>query len=197
MDEAIEDITGIPANEFQDKTPLETLGEITEVSHLEGINEFVNKSIEKHLSPDEKNPITINLVYNIVTRRQEKKRLHVRYIFSEFEGNTPTFTKGVATDITHIQKDGMPVFFIVKNNRVIYREVGQPEILLRKSSIPLSRTELNILRLTSKGFSAKEISVLMKISLSTLYTHRKNIKAKMGKDINFVISMLRGKGFIS
>lgn len=196
MDEAIEKITGISAREFIDKTPSQTLGEVSEISHLEAINEFVTKSLAPRIKPEENHPITVNLIYNILARDNVHRRIHVKYVFMEFEGGLPLFTKGVTTDITHIQKDGLPVFFLVQNNKVIYKEMADTEKIISKSSIPLSRAEINVLRHTSMGISPKEIADIMNISVSTLYTHRKNIKAKMGKDINYAISLLREKGWL-
>lgn len=197
IDESILDITGISASEFTEKTPLETLGEVTEFSHLEAIQNFVTKSIGPSMATAEEYPVTVNLIYNIVSRDNVQRRVHTKYIFTDFENNFPLYTKGVSTDITHIQKDGLPVFFLMQNNKLILREVPDPDEILKKSSIPLSRAEINVLRYSAKGMAPKEIARVMKISLSTLYTHRKNIKNKMKKDINLIISMLREKGFIS
>lgn len=197
MDEAIEDITGIPASEFINKTPLETLGEVTEYSHLEAINEFAYNTVTPKIGTAEDDPITVNLIYNIFSRDNVHRRIHIKYVFTEFDNNIPRYTKGVTTDITHIQKDGLPVFFLMKNNKLILREVPDADAIIKKSSLPLSRAEINVLRFTARGKAPKEIAEIMKIGLSTLYTHRKNIKNKMKKDINFVIAMLREKGFIS
>lgn len=197
MEEAMREITGISGEEFISKPPAETLGEVTEISHLGAIQEFLTKSLPPRIKKDEENPVSVNLIYSILSRDQIHKRIHMKYIFSNFDGNIPMYTKGVVTDITHIQKDGLPLFYLVQNNKVICREEPDSQKIMSKSSIPLSRAELNVLRHTASGLSPKEIADLMKISVSTLYTHRKNIKVKMGRDVNHTLSKLREKGWIS
>ena len=198
MENSIREISGISAQEFTKKPIQETLGELIEISHLHAINEMVSKSIQqKYLSIEENELITVNLSYNILTRKQENKRLLVQFFVSEQENGIPTKSKGRISDISHIQKDGLPHMFIVKDNKVIFEERANPDMIIKNTSIPLSRTEINILRHTAKGMTPKEISEILHISISTLYTHRKNIRNKMEMDINAVISLLRDKEFLS
>lgn len=197
MDESMGEITGIPRDEFLKKTPQEALSEVAEMSHIEATNDFFMRSMYPLIPSDQQKQITANLIYNIRTRDNEHKRLHVKYRIIKYENNQPVLLEGITTDITHIQRDGLPTFFLVQDNKVIHWEEADPHEVVKKSTIPLSRTEINLLRLTSAGNSPEEIATKMHISISTLYTHRKNIKGKMGKDINHVISLLREKGIIS
>jgi DNA-binding CsgD family transcriptional regulator len=197
MDESMGEITGIPRDEFLEKTPQEALSEVAEMSHIEAIGEFMMRSLQSLIPQEQIENTTLNMIYNIKTRENDYKRLHVKYRIAKHEGPMPLILEGITTDITHFQKDGLPTFFLVQNNKVVYWEEANPDLIVKKSTIPLSRTEINLLRLTSAGNSPEEISSKMNISISTLYTHRKNIKAKMGHDINYVIALLREKGIIS
>jgi DNA-binding CsgD family transcriptional regulator len=197
MDESMGEITGITSEEFLRKTPNEALSEVAELSHIDAINDFYMRSMGPIVAADRKDKITLNIIYNIRTTRNENKRIHVKYRILEYEGDIPVLMEGITTDITHIQKDGLPVFFLVQNNKVIHWEEANPDKIAKNSTIPLSRTEINLLRLISSGLSPEEIAQKMHISISTIYTHRKNIKSKMRRDINYAIALLREKGIIS
>jgi DNA-binding CsgD family transcriptional regulator len=196
IDDSIEEISGIPKDDFLNKPLPETLGEIIELSHLEIINEFVKKSMDSSIHKEPNNGITVNLLYNILSRDNKNKRILTKFFIFEFKDGIPFLTKGKITDITHIQREGLPHCFLVKDQQIIFEEKPRPEELIKISSIPISRTEVNILRATASGLSPKEITTKLNVSISTLYTHRKNIRNKMKMDINGVITLLRKKGYI-
>lgn len=197
IDDSIEEISGIPADEYISKPLPETLGEIIEIAHLDIINNYVARSMDSSIQKEPLNGITVNLLYNILTRDNKNKRILTKFFISEFKDGVPYLTKGKITDISHIQREGLPHCFLVKDQQIIYEIKPQPEDLLKVSSIPISRTEVNILRATAAGMAPKEIAAKLNVSISTLYTHRKNIRNKMKMDINAVITLLRKKGYIS
>jgi DNA-binding CsgD family transcriptional regulator len=196
IDDSIIEISGIPASDFLAKPLTETLGEIMEISHLDIINEYVKRSMDPSIHKEAYNGITINLIYNILTKDHLSKRILTKFFISEFRDDIPYLTRGKITDISHIQKDGLPHCFLVKDQQIIFEEKPKAEDLLKISSIPISRTEVNILRATASGLAPKEIATKLNVSISTLYTHRKNIRNKMKMDINAVITLLRKKGYI-
>jgi DNA-binding CsgD family transcriptional regulator len=112
------------------------------------------------------------------------------------EAGYPMETTGYWTDITHIKKDGLPVMFAVIDNKIDFVEMANPEYLIKSPNIIFTSKEIEIIKMTSDGNRIKEISDKMKISISTVYTHRKNIKMKSEKEMNQVINELKSKGII-
>ena len=198
MDSSIENITGISAEEFIIKSPFETISEIAEPAHMESIGALLAKSREiLHSDSFAHSNIICNLEHNITTRTGEKKRIIVQFFkIDEFEPDGKKLHKGRIVDITHIRQDGLPKFFLMKDNEIFLTEFAEAASIIKNSEIPLSKTEIKIIQMISEGLLAKEISHQMNISISTLYTHRKHIKSKMGQDINRIIHLLKEKGII-
>jgi len=68
--------------------------------------------------------------------------------------------------------------------------------MVRSKNVLFSKKELEILKLVSEGFSIKEVASRLKTSISTIYTHRKNIRQKSQEDINKIIVNLKQRGLI-
>lgn len=197
MDAAVEDISGIPAQEFIQRKASETISEMADLSHIEAIGQFIKKSFEYLAKQTSEDKISANIEHNIISRNGTRKRILVQYSPTGFNSNgEPVFNRGCITDITHIRNDGLPRLYLFKNNELVHEESANPESVVKNSDIPLSKTEIRIIQLINEGLIAKEIADKMDISISTLYTHRKNIKSKMGQDITRIISILKEKGLI-
>lgn len=54
------------------------------------------------------------------------------------------------------------------------------DMLLKAEALPLTRRELDVMRLTARGAAAKEVASQLGISVNTVLTHRKNITDKLG-----------------
>ena len=197
MDAAVEDISGIPAQEFIQRQASETITDMADLSHIEAIGHFIKKSFEYLAQQTSEDKISANIEHNIISRNGTRKRILVQYSPTGFNSKgEPVYNRGCITDITHIRNDGLPRLYLFKNNQLVHEESANPESVVKNSDIPLSKTEIRILQLISEGLIAKEIADKMEISISTLYKHRKNIKSKMGQDITRIISILKEKGMI-
>jgi DNA-binding CsgD family transcriptional regulator len=197
MDSSVKDICGIPAEEFIQRNAADTISEIADNSHVESIALFIKKSFEHLNRHGLENGVSANIEYNIINRDGTRKRILVQNSPTGFnKKGEPLFNRGCITDITHIRKDGLPKMYLFTNNELVLKESANPDTIIKGSDIPLSKTEIKIIQLISEGLRAKEIAGRMEISISTLYTHRKNIKCKMGQDITRIISILKEKGLI-
>lgn len=197
MDSSVRDICGIPAEEFIQRNAADTISEIADNSHIESIALFIKKSFEhlnRHAGED---GVSASIEHNMISRDGTRKRILVQYSPTGFDKKgEPLFNRGCMTDITHIRNDGLPKMYLFTKNELVLEESANPETIIKGSDIPLSKTEIRIIQLINEGFIAKEIADRMEISVSTLYTHRKNIKTKMGQDITRIISHLKDKGII-
>jgi DNA-binding CsgD family transcriptional regulator len=84
------------------------------------------------------------------------------------------------TDIHDFKNDNSITFVIAqKNQNGIYRNIHKESFLCDEESINLTEREIEILHLMSQGYSSREISEALFISLHTVYKHRKNMLKKM------------------
>jgi DNA-binding CsgD family transcriptional regulator len=200
MDESIYEITGILKKSFLSNSPGDSLSAIVEQSHSEALPMLIKSSfdlLEEYGKEENENNLIANIEHNIVSKDGTKKRIIVQYIpIVKDESGKPCLNRGCVIDITHIRKDGLPQLFVIKNNRVIRTIVAPSDSIMKNGEIPLSKIEHRIIQRVSEGLQAKEVARDMNISISTLYTHRKHIKAKTGYDINKLISILKEKGLL-
>jgi DNA-binding CsgD family transcriptional regulator len=96
----------------------------------------------------------------------------------------PAGVIGVVFDITHYKNDTTIVHTIEKTGIVDYKIVFN---LLYKATLPvkrnvdrfeLSKREIAILKMISKGYSSKQIAAEFQISINTVNNHRKRILKK-------------------
>jgi DNA-binding CsgD family transcriptional regulator len=200
MDDSIVEITGISKETFMSGIPGETLSSIVEQSHSEALPMLIQSSfelLEEYGRDNNDDHLIANIEHNITTKDGKNKRIIAQYIpVVKDDNGKPCINKGCIVDISHIRNDGLPQLFIVRNNKVIKTVTASADSIIKNGEIPLSRVELRIIQLISEGLLAKEVAREMNISISTLYTHRKNIKSKTGYDINKLISILKEKGLL-
>lgn len=197
MDDRIEQITGIPANEYLNRKPAETIGEVADPAHIEAIAEYINKTMELLDESSSGDEMIASIEHNVITRDGQPKRIISQFypvVFNDM--GRPAINKGRVIDITHIRNDGLPRMFVMKNNRIIYEETAQPESVIRGGDINLTKTEIELIRLLSEGNTSQQIAEKMNISILTVYTHRKNIRNKTHQEMNRLISVLKDKGIL-
>jgi DNA-binding CsgD family transcriptional regulator len=193
----VDKLLGIPKQDILGKDASELFYEIMPEENIEALGELIQKSYLICKDHRKSKSLVINLDFNVITRNKKEKRILCQYRPIAFGMNGyPMQTAGYWTDITHIKKDGLPVMFAVIDNKIDFVEMANPEYLIKSPNIIFTSKEIEIIKMTSDGNRIKEISDKMKISISTVYTHRKNIKMKSEKEMNQVINELKSKGII-
>ena len=99
-------------------------------------------------------------------------------------------------DITHLKKDGVPLLYIIVDNKMVFTKQGNPKQMMKSNNIIFSNKEVEVLRLISEGYTIKEMASQLNCSIATIYTHRKNIRLKSNTDINKSMSDLKERGII-
>jgi hypothetical protein len=193
----IEKLLGIPKQDIMGKDGADLFGEIVPEESIEALGELIQKSYTICKEHRHSKSLVINIDFNVFTRNKMVKRILCQYRPVAFnETGIPVETTGYWTDISHMKKDGLPVMFAIIDNKLEYTEFANPEYMIKSPTIIFTSKEIEIIKYTSDGFRIKEIADRMKISISTVYTHRKNIKMKSEKEMNQVINELKSKGII-
>lgn len=193
----VEELFGIPKKEILGKDAAELFYEIIPDGSMEALGDLIQKSYLICKDHCKSKSLVLNIDFNIVSRNKKIKRILCQYrpvVFSM--NNYPVETIGYWTDITHIKKNGLPSMFAMIDNKIEYLEFANPEYLIKSSNNIFTSKEIELIKMTNDGLIIKEISHKMKISISTVYTHRKNIKMKSEKGLNQVINELKSKGII-
>ena len=197
LDINIEAIFEMKVNELYEIDMMVFFSKVVEYSHYEAISDMIAKSFEICKKNKDIENIVFNLEYNIRTPQKSKKRIlcqYIPYIFSD--NGYPDLVYGYYTDITHLKKDGLPMLYVTEKNRLIHSEEAKAETIIRNKHIPFTKRQVEILKLMSKGFSAKEVAQKMNLSVATIYTQSKLIKNKTGMDVKAAIKYLDDKGLI-
>jgi PAS domain-containing protein len=193
----IEKLTGIPKSEVLEEDGASLFAEIVPEENIEALGDLIQKSYGICKQYSQSKSVVINIDFSIKTRDKKNKRILSQYRPVAFsETGYPLQTTGYWTDITHMKKDGLPVLFAVIDNKIEFVEFANPEYLIKSPNIIFTSKEIEVIKMTSDGHRIKEIADKMKISISTVYTHRKNIKMKSEKEMNQVINELKSKGII-
>jgi hypothetical protein len=197
IDPAIQDITGISAREILEQDVSYFLSEIIVEDYLDPVVNFVQQSLFFSKKYRKVPNLSLNLEYSIVTRNKESKRLLCQFQPHNYNAEGyPLLNKGSFVDVTHIRPEGLPILYVVANNQLVEFEQPDGNYLVKNKKIPFTAKEMNILKLTADGKSIKDIADTLQISISTVYTHRKNIKSRTDKDLFKIISELRAKGIL-
>jgi DNA-binding CsgD family transcriptional regulator len=193
----VEKLFGIPKKDILGKDAAELFYEIIPEENIEALGDLIQKSYLICKDHYKSKSLVINLDFNILTRDKKVKRILCQYRPTAFSVNGyPLQTIGYWIDITHVKKDGLPVMFAVIDNKIDFVEIANLEYLIKSPNIIFTSKEIEVIKMTSDGHRIKEIADKMKISISTVYTHRKNIKVKSEKEMNQVINELKSKGII-
>ena len=197
LQDSIFNITGIKADEIVFNDAALFYLKIIIDEHIESVCLLTDTSMVYCRKIKKTKSLSINIEYNIRTIDNEQKRILCQFtpIFSDAEG-LPMVTTGKLIDITHTKKDGLPLLYIVSDNILEYLEYATCESLIKSRNIPFSQKEIHIIKLFSDGFRVNEVARITKLSISTIYTHRKNINKKSGVDLAKTINSLKEKGII-
>ncbi len=197
FDEAIKEITGYHNNEIVFGDPVDFIFKIVIDEHLVVVSELTEESFQVCKNHRKAEIISLNLEYNIKTKTGEKKRILSQYSPVHFEEDGfPKINKGRMVDITHLKKDGVPLLYIIVDNKMVFTKQGNPKQMMKSNNIIFSNKEVEVLRLISEGYTIKEMASQLNCSIATIYTHRKNIRLKSNTDINKSMSDLKERGII-
>jgi len=86
-----------------------------------------------------------------------------------------------ATDISHLKKDGFPMMTILdtyNNSSQQFLCSEQKELVQTKQSCEITAREREILHYLALGFSSKQISTSLNLSVKTIDNHRQNMLHK-------------------
>ncbi len=129
----------------------------------------------------------------------EESNIALKNILSRFEEEKKTTKENIATNI---EKTIKPIIVELKKNKHVPIEtINQLEVgvdnlssgfyqKLAQFKVKLSPTEVKVCQKISAGYQGKEIADLLKISFSTVETHKKNIRKKLnltGKSVNLKV----------
>jgi hypothetical protein len=195
IDENIYEITGYMPNEIIFNDTVEFLKQVIIEDHLMVIPTLITKSFNLAKEYRHLESVVFNLEYNIRSKSGEMKRILGQFKTLEFEEDGyPRINQCSFTDITHIKKDGIPLLFVISNNKLLYLEKADAGIMIKSDKIIFSKKEIEIMKLISEGHNVKKIASLLHTTVSTIYTHRKNIKKKSEDDIHKIIFDLKERG---
>jgi hypothetical protein len=197
FDESLFDLTGHRANEVVFADPVDFILHIVIDEHLVVVSELTKESFLLCKNYRNGESISLNLEYNIKTKKGEQKRILCQYapVYFEEDGH-PKINKGRLVDITHLKKDGVPLLYIIVDNKMVLTKQGDPQQMMKSKNIIFSNKEVEVLRLISEGYTIKETASFLKCSIARVYTHRKNIRLKSNTDINKSMSNLKERGII-
>lgn len=195
--ENIYNLTGRPANEIVFHDATEFIVEIVADEHLESLCKLSEKALSLCKEYRNKKELILNIEFNISLKDNSQKRILCQFTPVKYDEDfSPIITKGTYTDITHIKKSGLPFLYIIANKELVYTETADPQMVINTKDFPFTPKEIQVIKLLSGGFRINEIAHELNISISTVYTYKRNIKFKSGLDLAVIINSLKEKGVI-
>lgn len=196
-DENIETLFQVPSKELIEMDSVTLFSNIMEFSQIEAVSKIIEKSYEICKKYKGKNNFSVNFEHNIRTKQKGKKRILCQFTpMLTNEDGYPSLSSGYITDITHIKKDGLPILYVIADNKLVHVEEAEPETIIKNKHIPFTKRQVEILKLMSNGFSAKEVAQKLNLSVATVYTQTKLIKTKTGMDVKASMKYLDSKGLL-
>jgi hypothetical protein len=143
--------------------------------------------------------VVVNFEFNIYKGGKESRRLLNQWSTAVFTEDQKTLLAyGSFSDVTHIQPSGPPKLYLVIDGELKHVETGTFQEMLSGLNIEISEKELRLVYLRSaKGMRAKEISMEIGLTVSSVYSSIKDIKEKTGMDIGPLYEFLRAKGLFN
>jgi DNA-binding CsgD family transcriptional regulator len=192
LSESIYKLTGIPANEIVFHDAIDFIVEIVVDEHFESLCKLSEKAFALCKKYQNEKELTINIEFNIRLKDHSQKRILCQFTPVQYDADLiPVITKGTYTDITHIKKSGLPFLYIMANKELVYSETADPQTVINANTLPYSRKEIHVIKLFSEGCRINEIAQTLNISISTIYTYKRNIKFKTGLDLAVIITSLK------
>lgn len=194
MDKDIYEITGYTTDEIYRGNMIDFISAIITTEHAADLSYFAKLSYDVFGLKSASENISINVEYNFITKKGKEKRMLVQYrtVFWNDEGK-PLLNLGQFTDVTSSSEMKAPWMKVIRNNRLIYFEKRTNG---NTAQFGLSKKEMEIISLISRGMSNQEVADNLNTSISTVYTHRRNIKRKTNTPISGIIKKLIEKGSI-
>lgn len=110
-----------------------------------------------------------------------KRMLQQTVSLRQDEAGAQLYTLGIHTDISHLKTDSKPILSIIGlEGRPSWHNIEPERVFDEAKPSILTRRELEIARLLSKGLSGAEVAQQLHLSDLTVATHRKNILRKLG-----------------
>jgi DNA-binding NarL/FixJ family response regulator len=164
--------------------------------HLDTVNELFAealKYLEKKVSAD----FIFNLDFNTVSSANDSARVLLQ-MKKNNEGpqSKEQIVEGQFIDLSYYTMDGPPRLTIIKNNKVVAQQQGNPLVSLQKLGIQLNSHQLKVLREKSKGLNAAAIAKNVHLSRLTVYSIIRDIKKNTGMDTIPLINLLKEKKII-
>ncbi|MFZ9300352.1 MAG: LuxR C-terminal-related transcriptional regulator [Chitinophagaceae bacterium] len=151
------------------------------------VADFVNRT-DVHVTMD----------YAILTKTGDSRRLLSQFTPLLWKSNNLVLVGGFFTDITHLHREGQPIVNISSSQGILKSFSPFTHDLVKEGLTEFTIRELEMLKLTSNGYTNEEIAKEMNVSKATIYAHRRNILAKADfKSIPKLIEALRFKGILS
>jgi DNA-binding CsgD family transcriptional regulator len=179
----IEKMTGLMTSDFMDGDP-QRLHDITHPQDLAQVFAFSNFWVNFYIGlPRERRPhVKMSLYFRIMNQEKEYYWIMVQYPSGILDANDQ-FVYGlvVATDISHIKKDGKPMMSILDTfdgNCQQFFCTNENNITANEVLHPLTLREIEILRYLAGGYSSKLIASQLNLAVKTVDNHRQNMLHK-------------------
>ncbi len=161
-----------------------TVHHLLEIIHPDDLpvfleNEELVGEFFRKLLPEQVYKYKVRYDYRVLTDKGVYKRLMQQVVTIQSDDSGAVLrTIAVFTDIGYLKKSNVISLSFLGMD-------GEPSFLNYKSSNdepllpnPLSKRELEVLRLISKGLASKEIAIELSLSVHTVKNHRKNMLRK-------------------
>lgn len=184
IDESAESVLGYPTNTLS-PAYLYTKVHPADWPHVIDFEDKIT-SFYENLPADELLRYKTSYDYRLLTNDNSYVRILQQVtVIQAGEDGSIYRTFGVHTDISHLKKEGTPVLNAMQlDGKHVFSYAGK-NIAIHPPTNPLSKRELEIVRLIADGAQNKEIAEVLHISPHTVNTHRRNILAKT-HSANFV-----------
>jgi len=134
------------------------------------------------LSVDLKYSHICNFYYRAIKKDGSIIKVQLQVVNVEMDSDDNILvTANFITDITHLGLSSEVKLTIVDTDTNTCFSATAPQHNLSKESPLLTRREVEILRMLTKGYNSRRIAEELVISYYTVRTHRKNILEKFGK----------------
>jgi hypothetical protein len=190
----INHLTGLSSSDLIGRTIYYFLDSVVIKEQLATVYDFFNHSIN-YLK--ERNSVQrfANLDFEIRTMQEKAKRLLFQFrIFDSANGDQ--FVYGRLIDFSHYMLKGLPRIFVLEEDGQVDGKFKVDVNILEKTGIDLSKKEIDVLLLKSKGMRAKEIGLELGISNLSVYSIIRDVKQKTGKELLPLIVDLKNLGII-
>ncbi len=178
----IEKMTPLKLKDFIDGNP-QKLHDVTHPHDLPEVLAFSNFWVKFYLGlPPERRPhVKMSLYFRIMNAEQNYYWVMVQYPHCILDKNDKyVYGLVVATDISHIKKDGKPMMSILDTYEDNHQRFfcTDEKITAHKSLHPLTLREIEILHYLARGYSSKQIASQLELSIKTIDNHRQNMLHK-------------------